>query len=123
STVSSVCSPSPWRIWHYLSGDSGLVGSRHDSCRPYTCRQSNKSSGMDGLQVFQPVPGYRVSRDGPGREASSTLSSNIDKSEFHGESQKVLDDGASMGMLLIRPFWMELETVDWTCLMAYGLNL
>src|SRR5947209_8319222 len=33
---------------------------------------------MDSLQVLQPLSGHRVSRDGPRREASATLSSPID---------------------------------------------
>src|SRR6266699_2727992 len=69
-----------------LSSYRRLTGSRHDSCRSQTRRQSDQSSGLDSLQVLQSLSGDRVSCDGSGREASSTLFSNIDKSEFRGES-------------------------------------
>src|SRR5437016_3993442 len=78
STISSFCASCLGGIWNHLSSYRRLTGSRHDSCRSQTRRQSDQSSGLDSLQVLQPLSGYRVSCDGSGREASATLSSDLE---------------------------------------------
>src|SRR6266851_595535 len=103
----------------YLSRNRRSVGSRNDYSRLEVGFQPDKGSSLDRVQVLQPLPSHRVSRDGP-RLSNSTLENRLQPSDL---AQEILEDDPTMRMLVIRPFRMELEAVDRSRSVDHRLDL